>query len=141
LKQFSNLETCKIFEEFLTKEFSIENLLCFKAIRNLDNDIVNRVISEQAALSNCRKVSRAFCGPDCRLPVNVPSKTAVKVSDICSTENIGLEQAMTALKEMQQDVLNLMKNDSFIRFKNEKEFETVRKILHGNDGGQTTSLI
>jgi hypothetical protein len=135
-----NPEACALFEEFLQKEFSIENLLCYKAILNLQEGIERKLMSDEGALNLCRRISQEFCGPNCRLPVNVSFKTMSKVAAISTTENISLEEAMTSLRKMKLEVLNLMKHDSFLRFKNDPGFRAAQKILHSKDEPLTSLL-
>jgi hypothetical protein len=107
-----NPEACKVFEKFLTKEFSAENLLCYKTIQSLQDRLERKEMSDEGALYMSTRISREFCGVDCRLPVNISSTTMSQVSAISA--DTPLAEALDSLKKMKLEVLNLMKNDSFL---------------------------
>jgi hypothetical protein len=127
----NNPESCKLFEEFLRKEFSVENLLCYKAVQSLEMGLAQNKISLEEGRKMCKKIVQEFSGPSCRLPVNISYETSSKLSKIAAQEESGIqmEDAMKTLRQMQKEVLVLMTNDSFRRFKSEEEFKAVHKLV------------
>jgi hypothetical protein len=126
-----NPEASKMFEEFLRKEFSVENLLCYRAVQTLDSGLNQNRISQEEARKICKKIIQEFSGSNCRLPVNISSDTSDLLWTISNQEeaSMPLEETLKALHRMQKEVLELMIHDSFRRFKTEEGFKSIQKKL------------
>jgi hypothetical protein len=145
-------ELCSLFQQFLTKEWSVENILFWRAVKSMNahvglslmkaestpNRIEDDVGAEAEALMNFevkwnfgRKIFKEFCLPDSRLSVNIPHTHRVRLQALFNREDSSitdeqkphlLEELQDALRASQREIMSLMQNDSFKRFKNTPEY-------------------
>eukprot|EP00475_Leptophrys_vorax_P004579 TRINITY_DN12735_c0_g2_i1.p1 TRINITY_DN12735_c0_g2~~TRINITY_DN12735_c0_g2_i1.p1 ORF type:complete len:480 (+),score=108.20 TRINITY_DN12735_c0_g2_i1:52-1491(+) len=131
----SDAEMCQVYQQFLTKEFSVENLLLWKAIevfrwkyQTIDHQDLSM------ARATALKMYRAFCSPNARLQVNISAERQRAVEEFFNSEQIQsaedeefVRECVRMYTELQQDIYDLMKEDSFKRFLKSEEFDLLRR--------------
>jgi regulator of G-protein signaling len=140
----NDAEMCHVFQQFLTKEFSVENLLLWKAIevfRWKYQSIANQDLS--MARATAMKMYKAFCAENARLQVNISAERQRAVEEFFNSDRMlnaddveFVRECVTMYTELQKDIFDLMKEDSFKRFLKSDEFlqlkadpEISRRIL------------
>eukprot|EP00475_Leptophrys_vorax_P041175 TRINITY_DN7765_c0_g1_i4.p1 TRINITY_DN7765_c0_g1~~TRINITY_DN7765_c0_g1_i4.p1 ORF type:complete len:577 (+),score=140.87 TRINITY_DN7765_c0_g1_i4:187-1917(+) len=148
------------FERFLVQEFSVENLLLYRAAmaleKRMQTTIVHRNSSPDEFLTKVAIRKKDFCAfyevfftEDSKLEVNVPSgiKSALqKVFENVSKVDPSVvtpvhwetcqEEMSKAVSDCRDEIFQLMKKDSFNRFKQTEGFKRWKATLEEEDHKQ-----
>jgi hypothetical protein len=129
-------ELLAAFEEFLKSELSVENILFIKDLRNFKKGLISAL-----------DVYNMYLKPGSFLCVNVSSKTRNKLvarfelkpgAEVTTRNSLIEPSALSSdliFEAAEEEVMALMKNDSFVRFRMTEEYRKLKL-----DGGITLFL-
>jgi hypothetical protein len=172
IKALQDDEMSRLFEQFLLREFSVENLLFYRATENFVSNYEKYALSQVLTDSRCLLLIKEF---DCicrvfftkeesSLQVNISyarkQKIMVLFKNLVWTEDRQIEvvgfperegypatrqfmdQAIEALLDCQGEIFELMKTDSFHRFKRSETYvdwkRTKAAVYNAKIGNQRT---
>jgi hypothetical protein len=139
-----------VFERYLVREFSVENMLLYRAAKNLQDKMsqtsVDRNSSTVDFVAKVDRRKKDFCAfyevfftTESRLEVNVSAPTKAELLKVYETiqnlEPSPLEweirqnEMAEAVEHVRDEIFQLMKKDSFSRFKTTQEFKEWKKRL------------
>jgi hypothetical protein len=122
-----NHDFCVLYESFLCREFSLENLLAYRAAERYFEEL-----KDETKIRTAQKIFDDFCDDKALMAVNISAehredlrKLLVEIKSEGNESENGADMASLdfAVQTIQEDVFQLMWMDSFRRFKRTKEFE------------------
>eukprot|EP00475_Leptophrys_vorax_P037410 TRINITY_DN6450_c0_g1_i1.p1 TRINITY_DN6450_c0_g1~~TRINITY_DN6450_c0_g1_i1.p1 ORF type:complete len:490 (+),score=128.40 TRINITY_DN6450_c0_g1_i1:191-1471(+) len=125
-----NDTTRAALQEFLLREFAIENLLIWEAIEKWK--------FAPAKLELAREIYDNFCSPTAKLGVNLSHIRLTQLKELFensaqlvdqAAESQWMEQCRTVFEGVQFDIFELMFADSFRRFGHSKQFLAVQHLV------------
>jgi len=133
-------EGIELFQKFLQREWSVENLLFWKAAEEYRSKFDARTAEESMLLA--KKMFAEFVTPDAPLCVNLPYKIRMDI-----TQKVDGMEPITRdfFSSAQEEIFNLMLKDSFRRFvfrddTGYKEFKAARPLVETHQNEEAGKL-
>eukprot|EP00475_Leptophrys_vorax_P005113 TRINITY_DN13075_c0_g1_i1.p1 TRINITY_DN13075_c0_g1~~TRINITY_DN13075_c0_g1_i1.p1 ORF type:complete len:443 (-),score=87.00 TRINITY_DN13075_c0_g1_i1:121-1449(-) len=118
-----------LFEEFMLREFAIENVLFLKAMEQLHQEMDNRTKSKEHLFPLARSISQRFCQDESRLAVNISSQCRVQIEQAGEV----LMDLSKALMDAEKEIKMLQ--DSLRRFFLSPKYLAVKDVVEASAEG------
>ncbi|XXQ29626.1 RGS domain-containing protein [Plasmodiophora brassicae] len=132
----------ELFKDYLTTEFSVENLLCWSSVTSIIKDCEQRAaIPPEEFNKTFNDFYKMYIATGCPNEVNIShaargrlrkyaggraraslAASVLPLQTVVVAVDDGYHGRVSALRELQREVFKLMESDSFARFKQSKEF-------------------
>jgi hypothetical protein len=142
-----NEKSLQLFEVFLCKEFSVENLFFWKAVESLKQRVSHGLLSEAEVLQESKRIYEAFCSTSAQLNINISSDTrSLLINTLDETKQELAEKlepaqlvkrCLEGFGKAQREIFVLLSNDSLRRFLRSSEYQNfiIESGHQSNNGG------
>jgi hypothetical protein len=123
----NNPSSLAVFEKFLTREFAVENLLFWRAIKNFESQFNDIQISREVVSELAKKIYKEFCTETSLLSINLSFPVQEDLKNTFNQQKIEIN-ANTFLGA-EKEIFRLMLQDSYRRFSMSPEFKQASQYL------------
>jgi len=109
-----------LFEQHVINEFSAENLTCWKAIRDYKTKFDS--VTPAANVKTVKRIYHRFIKPGSFFEVNISGASKEAFDELLDLDPSSVTKDV--FDSVEQELYNLMSNDSFIRFANSAAFQS-----------------
>jgi hypothetical protein len=124
----------KFFKAYLAKEFSSENLNYWNELNNWKYTADNKTL-----IAKCKQIIKIYIKPDAEQSINITSATRSKILLVEIDDNNAnncFAELMQGFLDAQKEITELMRKDSFRRFKISPPFnDFIKELEQHNDAG------
>jgi hypothetical protein len=135
----SDSECSQLFQKFLEREWSVENILFWNAVRDFKSKFDG--LDENSQESMAHKIYNEYVTESAALCVNLPYEVRIKISKVINDESFPKEPISCELfKAAEEEIFQLMLRDSYRRFvhrANDSGYSKVQERLTSNNNPAT----